>query len=394
MATVGMIANAGTQSLLWGNALDKYKKPTEFVAIGELLAGIGHIFMVFGYQFFLGAGNPIGAGYVIILILGIIEVFWSMSNVGWSALLSELTEDDERKKIMAQLSIIGGFGGIGGAILGGFLYDNGLGFANGSIFFIAAIVMIISSGIVYIAMRKKKDLVLIENDEQQPVYNPPLSDLPRKLRNAYLIFIFALVLINFGRNSIAIINSLFLSDPSGFGATGDEIAFVNNVGSVASMIAGVLMGSFISKADDNKVMLVGTGLAIVGIGWLIYAPSLLLVNISAFLIGASQVVIQASSYAIVARITPENYRGRLFAYYNATFFLSWGIAATLVTGPVADILIASSLSYADAYRGSFATAILLILLGVVVLLYSFRYTATNLDVKTEREEVIEWSTDL
>ncbi|MHA2312836.1 MAG: MFS transporter, partial [Candidatus Thorarchaeota archaeon] len=99
MATVGMIANALTQSFLWGNLLDKYRKPTEFVVVGEFLAGVGHIFMVLGYMFFLGLNQLVIAGYVIIFSLGGIEIFWSMSNVGWSALISELTAVDERKKL-------------------------------------------------------------------------------------------------------------------------------------------------------------------------------------------------------------------------------------------------------------------------------------------------------
>ncbi|MFX1440277.1 MAG: MFS transporter, partial [Promethearchaeota archaeon] len=99
MATVGMIGNTLAQSLLWGNLLDKYRRPTEFVVAGEFFAGVAHIFMVLGYMFFLGLNQLIIAGYVIIFSLGGIEVFWSMSNVGWSALISELTEDDERKQL-------------------------------------------------------------------------------------------------------------------------------------------------------------------------------------------------------------------------------------------------------------------------------------------------------
>ncbi|MBD3407552.1 MAG: MFS transporter [Candidatus Lokiarchaeota archaeon] len=383
MATVGMIANAGTQSFLWGNALDKYRKPTEFVALGELLAGVGHIFMVFGYQFFLGINNGIAAGYVIIFSLGLIEVFWSMSNVGWSALISELTDFDERKKIMGQLSIVGGFGGIGGAIIGGFLYDGGGGFVDGTIFYIAAIVMIFSSFIVYLAIRSRDEFQEKVSEKDIPTETPSLSDLPEKLRKAYLVFIFALLLINFGRNSIAIISSLFLAEPTAFGATGEQIAFYRNVGSVASMIAGVLMGSVVSKANDNRVMSFGVLLSIFGIGWLMLTPTFLLSIIASFLIGASHVVIESSSYSIVAKMAPEAYRGRLFAYYNATFFLSWGIAATLVAGPVADILISTGLSNANAYRGSFVAAILLILIGVFVLLYSFRYTSEHLDLDSE-----------
>jgi MFS family permease len=368
-----MIANALTQSFLWGGLLDKYRKPTEFVVVGEFLAGVGHIFMVIGYMFFLGMNQLVIAGYVIIFSLGGIEVFWSMSNVGWSALISELTEVDERKQLMGQFSIIGGFGGIGGAILGGVLYENGLGFANGSIFNIAAVVMILSSFIVYfsIRLRKEDESQEYENDTSE-TYS--LSDLPSQLRVGYLIFIVALVFINFGRNSIAIITALFIEDPTGFNATGIEIALYSNVRSIAAMVAGLMVGSVVARADDNRVMFTGTILSIAGMSWLIVAPNFTMALIASFLRGASEVIIGASSYSIVARMAPEEYRGRLFAYYNTTFFLSWGIAATFYAGPIADLLIGRGLTNADAYRGSFIAAIVLISIGVIILLQSFRYS--------------------
>jgi MFS family permease len=372
MATVGMIGNTLAQSFLWGNMLDKYRRPTEFVVMGEFFAGVAHIFMVLGYMFFLGLNQLVIAGYVIIFSLGGIEVFWSMSNVGWSALISELTEDDERKQLMGQFSIIGGFGGIGGAILGGVLYENGLGFASGIIFIIAAVVMIFSSFIVYFSVRLGKDDESQKSDDESSE-SFSLSDLPSQLRMGYLIFIVALVFINFGRNSIAIITALFVQDPTGFNATGIEIALYSNVRSIASMIAGLLIGSVVAKTDDNRVMVSGVALSIAGISWLIVAPTFSLALVASFLRGASEVIINASSYSIVARMTPKEYRGRLFAYYNATFFLSWGIAATLIAGPIADILIGQGFSNANAYRGSFVAAILLIFIGVAILLYSYRY---------------------
>ncbi len=377
MATVGMIANALTQSFLWGNLLDKYRKPTEFVVIGEMLAGFGHFFMVFGYMFFLGMNQLVVAGYVIIFSLGGIEVFWSMSNVGWSTLLSELTAIDERKRIMGQLSIIGGFGGIGGAYMGGILYDNGLGFSSGIIFNLAAVVMIFSSVIVYFSIRFRDLESTRTSDESGSSKNHSLSELPYILRVGYLIFIVALIFINFGRNSIAIITSLFLADPTGFNASGEEIALYSNVGNIAAMIAGLVVGTIVAKAEDNKVMMFGVMLSMIAISWLIITPSFVLALIASFLIGFSQVVIQSSSYSIVAEMAPEKYRGRLFAYYNATFFLSWGVAATLVAGPIADLLIATGLSNADAYRGSFVAALVLIAIGIVALLIYYRYSRKN-----------------
>ncbi|MFW9839228.1 MAG: MFS transporter, partial [Candidatus Thorarchaeota archaeon] len=285
MATVGMIANATTQSLLWGNLLDKHRKPVEFVAVGEFLAGVGHVFMVIGYVFFLGANQLIIAGYVIILSLGCIEVFWSMSNVGWSALVSELTDVDERKKLMGQFSIIGGFGGIGGAILGGALYDTG-GFDNGLIFNISAVVMILSSLIVYFSIHLKDETKTSEDVDSSENYS--LSELPSQLRVAYLVFIISLVFINFGRNSIAIITQLFLEDPTGFNASGVEIGLYSNVRSIANMIAGLLIGSVVAKSDDNKVLMTGIIFSISGITWLTIAPSFNLALFASFLRGVSE----------------------------------------------------------------------------------------------------------
>jgi len=375
MATIGMIANSLTQSFLWGKLLDKYRKPTEFVIIGEFFAGVGHFFMVIGYVFFLGLGQPILAGYVIIFSLGGIEIFWSMSNVGWSALVSELTEIDERKKLMGQFSIIGGVGGIGGAFLGGYLYDVG-GFANGAIFNIAAVVMIFSSLIVYLTIRMKNQTDEL-GEETSNSEAPPLSSLPSQLRHAYILFIIALVFINFGRNSIAVITGIFLNDPTGFNASGADVAIYSNIRNIANMIAGLMVGSIISKSDDNKVMTAGVISAIASIAWLTITPTFTLSLIASFLQGVSEVVIMASSYSIVAKMAPKEYRGRLFAYYNTSFFLSWGIAATLIAGPIADILISQGVSNANAYRGSFIAAILIILIGVAFLVISFRYTRRN-----------------
>jgi MFS family permease len=383
MATVGMIANASTQSFLWGHLLDRYRKPIEFVAFGELLAGVGHIFMVAGYVFFLGISQLIIAGYVIIFSLGIIEIFWSMSNVGWSALVSELTETDERKRLMGQFSVIGAFGGIGGAILGGTLYDSG-GFADGSIFIVAAAVMIFSSFIIYFSVHLRDEVEEEKSNSTTTNDNYSLRDLPSHLRVAFIIFITALIFINFGRNSIAVITPLFLEDPTGFNATGIDIALFSNIRSIANIISGLLVGSVVSKTDDNKVMIAGILFSIVGIAWLIVAPSFTLALLASFLRGTSEVIISASSYSIVARMTPKEYRGRLFAYYNATFFLSWGIAATLIAGPIADILIGQGLPNADAYRGSFIAAILLVLIGIIFLLAAFRYSR-NLEVPDEQK---------
>ena len=48
---------------------------------------------------------------------------------------------------MGQLTSIGGLGRMIGILIGGYLYDSGLGFRNGPLFLIASFVMFISTGL-------------------------------------------------------------------------------------------------------------------------------------------------------------------------------------------------------------------------------------------------------
>ena len=373
MATLGMIANTSSQALLWGNLLDRFKRSAMFVMLGEFIAGIGHIVMYFWHFQALKTGNKTYAGFTIIIGLAIIEIFWSQSNVGWSALISELTEENKRKKLMGQLSVIGGLGGITGATLGGFLYQGGMGFADGVLFIVPAIVMIISSFIVLMTIRDRSERLATnpvnKTDELSTkpiVKNYSLRDLPRETKIIFIIFLASLVFINFGRNSIALISSLYIVNDDAYGATDQQLALFRNVSSAATMVFGFFLGNILSEIKDTKVMTSGIISSMLALVWLIYAPTFDLVLIASFLIGAANVIIQASSYAIVAKIIPVEYRGRLFSYYNATFFLSWGIGGQLVAAPLADWLINEGYSEAFAYQMSFVSAIVMIVMGLLI----------------------------
>lgn len=371
MATIGMVFNAGSQAFIWGPLLDKQKKTAAFIYIGEFAAGIGHFVIYWVYKYYLEIDHRY-AGFAIIIGLSVIESFWSASNVGFSALISEKTSDHERKKLMAQLSVVGGLGGIMGATLGGQFYQGGLGFESGLLFYFVGVVMVLSSLVVIIGIKDRKV------DQKDIIKSPDLSELDPNVRRTFYIFLLALMIINFGRNSIALISNLFLV--AGYDATDEQVALFRNVAGGATLVFGIILGGKASKFDDKKLLIVGTIFAVLGIGWLGLAPDFAFSLIAAAFIGASMVIINASSYAVAAHLIPAEYRGRLFAYYNATFFLSWGLGATFFTAPIADYLINRGSSDADAYRASFIAAILMTVVGLFVLFYSYeRISCLELD---------------
>lgn len=368
MATIGMVLNTGAQSFVWGPLLDRIKRSSGFVVIGEIIAGFGHILIFIWHRYALEGDQKL-AGYSIIIGLALVEIFWSMSNVGWSVLISEYTSDHERKKLMGQLSIIGGLGGIFGASISGFLYQGGKGFSEGSLFYIAAAVMIISSLLVFFTIKDKKSVRLEKSSNNNQMEE---NGFDSQIKRVYIIFLIALAFINFGRNSMAVITGFYLVDPGAFAATDQQVAFYRNVSSLATITAGLALSTFASKFKDTKVMLTGTIFALISMLWLVIAPSYNLVLISGMLNGAAMVIIQSAGYSIVASIIPVHMRGKLFAYFNATFFLSWGISATFITAPISDYLISQGSRTADAYRVSYIIGAMILTIGIGILLYTFK----------------------
>jgi MFS family permease len=84
-------------------------------------------------------------------------------------------------------------------------------------------------------------------------------------------------------------------------------------------------------------------------------------------------------------IVPEEVRGKYFGLYNAAFFLSWGTASTLITGPLADSLIGTGVSAPEAYLVTFIVSIAIVIAGLWIL-FIMPYLPEPEDSITEKSE--------
>ena len=89
--------------------------------------------------------------------------------------------------------------------------------------------------------------------------------------------------------------------------------------------------------------------------------------VSNFLHGASNVIVVASSYSYASRLIPPEKRGRQFALFNSTFFLSWGIPGTFIAGPLVDYLLKTGASPVFSYKMSFVAAATLVFMGILIM---------------------------
>jgi len=367
-AALPMLLNVCSQTFLWGVLSDKLQLRRTFVIIGELLAGIGTLVVFFAHRV---VDQLLISGWIIIIGLSIIEIFWSMSNNGWSALISDLFPYEERSTIQGRLASIGGFGRIFGIWIGGLLYDGlnlqyeGWGFYEGSLFFFAAIIMFLSA----VPMAFVPEGGVPRKTKPEHEKKSSSTDTVTSSIHIFAIFIIAITLINFGRNSIATILPQYLYLPSpGFAVSSELLSYIMNTHSFAIILFGLFVGKISFQLGNGNTILLGTFMAIIALILFSISPDLHLIFLASFLRGCSQVVIMASAYAFASGLIAPDDRGRLFGIFNASFFLSWGLAGTIITGPIVDFLLISGTSEILAYRVAFLAATGVTFIGVLVLI--------------------------
>lgn len=361
-ATLPMVMNIIFQTFVWGAFSDKYQLRRTLIMSGEILAGFGTVLVWYGHTL---TGNLSLAGYVIIFGLSIVEIFWSMSNVGWSALISDIYRQEDRNAVQGRLASIGGVGRIAGVWIGGVLYDglglkyNGWGFYEGALFFVAGAAMFIS--VIPMIFVPEGGIRREIEDASLPKIGASAS-----AEKIFTIFIMAMIFINFGRNSIAIIQSQYLVLGSGFAVSSKVLSYIVNTQSVAMIITGLIAGWVGRKIGDGNSLLVGTALAVGSLFILAMAGNLGLIYLSNFLRGCSEVMVLASSYAFASVLIPPEKRAKLFSIFNATYFLSWGISGTFIAGPITDILLACGASEVFSYQMAFVSSAVMTLIGFFI----------------------------
>ena len=364
-ATLPMLLNILSQTFIWGRISDRRQIRRTLILWGELSGGIG---MVLVWAAHVWAASPAMAGYVIIIGLSLVEIIWSMSNIGWSALISDLYPQRDRSAVMGLLTSFGGVGRLGGIWIGGLLYDglgrmyDGWGFASGALFFVSVGVMLISMIPVY---------YLPEGGirGRQAVEDFCDAQCLRTSIRLYAVFLAAMVFVNFGRNCVMVIQSQYLFLESGFNVSSRVLSYIFNMESVAIILFGLLAGKIGRFAGNGRTVCIGTSAALLYLVLFVLAADLWMIYLASFFRGAAEVIILASSYALASILIPPQRRGRLFGYFNATLFLSWGVAGTLIAGPVVDLMQLAGFPEITAYKGAYVAALAMTAIGMGILVF-------------------------
>ena len=367
LGTLNMVASALGQNLLWGRISDRYKLRTKLIMTGESIAGFAYIIVFIIHKSLIQTGDHFLAGLAIIFGLSILEFFWSMSDVGWATLLTDVTTPEIRGRIIGTLNFIASLGRMVGILFAGFLYADGEGFKNGTIFYIVTILLFIGAAMMALMSRHtamksatQKNLSVKEKEE----HKGKLTDENEK---TYSWFLASLIIIILGAASINQIFLLFIKLTEGLNASDPEMSLILGTWTIGGMIASIVLGRLADKVGRNKVMFLGLILA--AITPLLYGVALT-VPLMALIYGLNGVSFwtsQTVGFAIAGDIIPEHKRGRLLSRYNAVMAIGWGPAGFLVGGPLADIQVKIlGLPAYTVYLNTFFTSSIIVILGTIL----------------------------
>lgn len=368
LGTMNMMASALGQNLLWGKISDRYELRSKLIIIGESTAAVAYLLVFLVHRSLLNAQANFAAGLSLVVGFSILEFFWSMSDVGWATLLADVTTNKTRGGVVGALNFAGSTGRIIGIGAAGFLYNDGEGFRQGTLFFLVIAILLTSAAMMWMTLRyAEKRYIKTEN-------NNMANALKKKTANGneaagdnddvYRWFLIALVVIVIGAACVTQVFQLFIRLPEGLNASGPEMSLILTAWNAGGMLANLFCWSCASRIGNVRVLLTGLALAITTPLFFGSTPDVLTMALIYGINGISFWIIQTAGFAFAGDIIPEDRRGRLFSRYNTVMALSWGAAGFLVGGPLADVQTHNfGIPSWNAYVNTFYASSIILLIG-------------------------------
>jgi MFS family permease len=365
LGTLNMVASALGQNLLWGKIADRHRLRAKLIIAGESIAATTYLIVFLIHKSLLDMQANFAAGLSLIFGLSFLEFFWSMSDVGWAALLTDVTTTRTRGGIVGTLNFIASLGRMIGINFAGFLYNDGEGFRQGTIFYIVITMLVASATIMWItSMYEKKINAKTEKMITQNLQKK--SGAGNNNKEIYKWFLTSLIIIVMGAACINQIFLIFLG-PDVLNMSAGEMASILTAWTLGGMLTSLLSGWLADRIGRATVLIMGLILAIVTPLFYGSASSVLTMALIYGINGVAFWTIQTIGFAFAGDIIPEDQRGRLLSKYNTVMALSWGPAGFLIGGPLADLQINNfGLTRYTAFVNTFYVSSILVVLGTIL----------------------------
>ena len=247
LGTANLIGSTFGQLKVWGPRLNQRPSLARpYVVRGELIAAFTYFLAFVGHYFCLELGSKIAAAFFMIILLSILEIFWSMSDLGVRFLIAQASEGKQRGQLVGLIDGFGLIGQIVGFLLSGIFYRDGLGFSKGSIFYVVVVLMIFCATVIQFSPQVERTIegtTIVTKDIRELLDNRP-----------YLIFILCIGLLVIGISSSTQIFLYYSNDSSGLNFNDQFISYLLILFSLSGGLIGPIGGRVSDKIGRIPVV--------------------------------------------------------------------------------------------------------------------------------------------
>lgn len=366
LGTANLAGSSIGQLFLWGPRLNRNPSlAKKYIIRGEVIAGCAYLLAFFGHKAIITLDSNISAAIFLILILSFLEVFWSGSDLGIRHLIADATQGEQRGRLVGTIDAMGLLGQICGFLLSGWLYQNGLGFYEGMIFYVVVFLLFSCAFIIQITpieIRKISEVIstagLAKNGVREVLKVP-----------FFAFFIIILGILTMGLSASTQIFLYYAKDITGFNLTDQLLSILLIMFSLSGGLLAPVGGRISDRIGRIPIIILSSLIASI-----CYILFFILANIPfasiAFIyaiLGGTTALVQSIAFAYTADLLPHDLQGTGFGVFNITLATGWGLAGFLIGGPIADLFILLGESRAVAYRFTFLVSGFIILIGTTAL---------------------------
>ncbi|MDY7080286.1 MAG: MFS transporter [Chloroflexota bacterium] len=299
----GLMSVANTVGRVLGGALTDRLGRKWMMILGLFVSGLSSLAM--------GMVGTFGLFFGVLLFVGLVA---SIGGPAQGAMVADLLPEEKRAGGFGIFRVVTNMAWICGPVIGGFMATR----SYMPLFICDAVASTITAGILLVAIQETKPAPR-EGEPEQTVsqtfagYWNVLQDV------TFVLFIGACILMTVAYIQLYTTLGIYLRDTHGLPE--QAYGYLMSLNATAVVLLQVPIARRIARYQPMLMMALGTFLYAIGFGMYGFFSSYVLFIVAMFVITVGEMVVMPTSQALVAKIAPEDMRGR----YMAVFGFGWAI---------------------------------------------------------------------
>lgn len=334
---LAIFAVSGLFGIFIGGALaDKFGRRS-MIIFGLVFSALSSVAM--------GFVNELSVFYSLAIVVGFLSNFGGPAR---DALVADLVEEDKRAEAYGFMRVVANLAWVIGPVIGGFMASR----SYLTLFILDAITSLIVA-FIFFKMIPETNPALKKVIKETNSLLHTLKEYGGILKDKiFNIFLISSILMNFVYLQLYSTLSVYLRDTHGVSPA--NYGILMSINAIIVVFLQIWVSSKTSKQSPMMMMALGTFIYAIAFPIYGFASTYIMFILAIILITFGEMIVMPVATALVAKLAPEDMRGR----YMAMFGFSWhipSIGAPIIAGLVLDNLNPSLLWYLCGIIASVAT---------------------------------------